>query len=79
MNHHLYGLNLEDYYNMNPILKTNSDLLCFMCMSICMCSVCVSGACGDLRRVLDLELQAAVGHQVGGNWSLILCKSNKCS
>jgi hypothetical protein len=50
---------------------------------VCLCVTCMTGAHEGQKRVLDpLEqnLQIVVSHHVtAGNWTCVLCKSNKCS
>lgn len=53
------------------------------CLHVDMCTMCVPGACGGQRKVLDppeLELQVVVSHDIGaGDSTQILHKINKCS
>lgn len=53
-------------------------------LHVCMCTVCVSGACGVQKRVLDplgLELQMVVSNHAGRCRELNSgpLRSNKCS
>lgn len=53
-----------------------------VCLHVCLCTVCVTDAKGDQKRVVDpleVELQIAVCHTVGArNRTLVLCRSNPC-
>lgn len=76
----IHGAILPALHNISNPLKF-IIYICFICMYVCMCIMCMPGAWGGQKRVSDPLwplLHMVVSHHVGAdNWTRVLCKS-KC-